>query len=249
MRQVRTAVILAAGMGTRLGKQGKFRPKGFLQLGKQTIIEESVARLKRAGIKRIIVATGHCREAYDELADASGGLISTVFNDRYMDSGSMYSLYCIKHEIDDDFLLLESDLIYEQRALAATLSYPKENCMLLSGFTSSNDEVFVKLDQDRLVNMSKDRESLGDVSGELVGITRISTTLFSQMLENAETAFEDSLLYDYETDCLVASGRHCPVYCHIERDLAWAEIDDAAHFERARSSVYPAILKRDSALP
>jgi len=249
MRPIQTAVILAAGMGTRLGRQGQFQPKGFLRLGEKTIIEESIVRLQRSGIKRVIIATGHCRESYDDLAENSEGLIQTVFNDRYMDSGSMYSLYCTRREIDDDFLLLESDLIYEQRAINSALSFPKDNCVLLSGFTESNDEVFVQVEKGRLVNMSKDRDSLGGVGGELVGITRISTTLFSHMLTIAEKEFEISHHYDYETDCLVTASSRCPVYCHLEPDLAWAEIDDAAHFERARSVVYPEIVKRDSALP
>lgn len=206
-------------------------------------------RLQRAGIDQITIATGHCREAYDELADASGGLITTVFNDRFMDSGSMYSLYCARHEIQDDFLLLESDLIYEQRALDSTLSFPKDNCVLLSGFTRSNDEVYVQCERDRLVNMSKHRESLDEISGELVGITRISLSLFSHMLTVSEAAFEKSDHYDYETDCLVDAGGHYPVYCHVEPDLAWAEIDDAAHLERARSAIYPEILRRDADLP
>lgn len=248
MQPVQTAVILAAGMGTRLGKQGKFQPKGFLRLGEKSIIEESVARLQRAGIERIIIVTGHCREWYDEFARASGGSVGTIFNEHYADSGSMYSLYCARNDIDDDFLLLESDLVYEQRALGSALSSPNDNCVLLSGFTESNDEVFVQCERDRLVNMSKNRQHLSCVSGELVGISRISTTLFSQMLKIAETAFETSRHYDYETDCLVDAGKTLPVYCRLVSDLAWAEIDDAAHLERARSSVYPEIVKRDSGM-
>lgn len=249
MQPVKTAVILAAGMGTRLGANGKSQPKGFLRLGEKSIIEESVARLQRAAIERIIIVTGHCREWYDEFARASGGSVVTIFNEYYADSGSMYSLYCARHYIEGDFLLLESDLVYEQRALNSALSFPKDNCVLLSGFTKSNDEVFVQCERDRLVNMSKNPRRLRGVSGELVGITRISTTLFSTMLEFAETAFEKSRHYDYETDCLVEAGTRVPVYCCLVPDLVWAEIDDASHLERARSIVYPEIAKRDSDLP
>ena len=248
MGQLKTAVILAAGMGTRLGARGESRPKGFLRLGKWSIIEESILRLRRSGIERIIIVTGHCREAYDELADASDSLIRTIHNDRYRESGSMYSLFCARHEIDEDFLLLESDLIYEQRALDAALSFPQDNCVLLSGFTESGDEVFVQQRQGRLLQMSKDRSQLGEVSGELVGITKISLDLFSHMLAVAETAFRHDLHYDYETDCLVAAANICSVYCHLVPDLMWAEIDDVRHLERARSLVYPAIVQRDSAL-
>ena len=189
----RIAVILAAGMGTRLGADFRSQPKGFLRLGQRPIIEESVEKLRRAGIDRIIIATGHCREYYEDFARNSGGLIQTVHNPRYSESGSLYSLYLLREQIDGDFLLLESDLIYEQRALTSAIEFPRDNCVLLSGFTGSGDEVFVELAAGRLVDMSKDRNELGEISGELVGITKISTALFEQMLATAEDLFLDSM--------------------------------------------------------
>jgi len=117
---VKTAVILAAGRGTRLKELGKEIPKGFLQLGEKPIIVESLEKLSAAGIERVVIVTGHCAEKYEELA-RSGNTeaeiqgqtelrgpsvtgtrssaratlprIVTVHNDRYADSGSLYSLY------------------------------------------------------------------------------------------------------------------------------------------------------------
>ena len=56
---IRTAVILAAGMGIRLKERGKLTPKSCLRLGKKPIIEESILRLLDAGIQRIVIVTGH----------------------------------------------------------------------------------------------------------------------------------------------------------------------------------------------
>ena len=249
MHRVKVAVILGAGMGTRLGAEGQSQPKGFLRIGTKPIIEESLARLRRAGIEHVLIVTGHCRESYDNLARESDGFVSTVHNPRFSESGSMYSLYCAKDEIEDDFLLLESDLIYEQNALRSALEFPRDNCLLLSDFTYSGDEVYVQQDEGRLVAMSKDASQLGDVAGELVGITRVSSALFSHMLAVSEQAFEHDLYFDYETDCLVTASAHHPVYCHLVPGLSWAEIDDAAHLERARSIVYPEIARRDAAAP
>jgi choline kinase len=157
MAAPKTAVILAAGMGTRLGSEWRLRPKGFLSLGERPIVEESLERLRRAEIDRVLIVTGHCNEYYDEIARRSGGMVETVHNARYQHSGSMYSLYLLKEMIHDDFLLLESDLIYEQRALTSAIKFPQDNCVLLSGLTGSSDEVFVELAAGRLVRMSKDR--------------------------------------------------------------------------------------------
>ena len=67
------------------------------------------------------------------------------------------------------------------------------------------------------------------------------------MLDIATQAFERSLLYDYETDCLVAAGQQIPIACPVVPDLVWSEIDDADHLERARATVYPEIRRRVAA--
>ncbi len=240
-----TAVILAAGMGTRLRDSHTGMPKGFLQLGDKPIVAESIDHLRAAGIDRIIIVTGHLAEFYEELA-ASDENITTVHNPAYAESGSMYSLWCARDQIDGSFLLLESDLIYEQRALDALMNGPEE-AILLSGKTNAGDEVYVETEGDfvagHLYNMSKDADALGaDPSGELVGITRISPELFRYMREYAEMEFhQDNLRVDYETDALVHAGRQMPIICPVIDDLIWAEIDDPAHLERARRTVYPAL--------
>lgn len=240
------AVILAAGMGTRLRGEFEGRPKGFLRLGEQAIIVESIDRLAGVGIDDILIVTGHCAEFYERLANERGGLVRTVHNAEFANSGSLYSLYCARAVIDVDFLLLESDLVYESRALTALLAHPADDAILLSGPTGAGDEVYVETRDGNLVAMSKDRAALGEVTGELVGISRISAGLFGRMCRIAEAAFADSLQLDYETDGLVAAGAGQPIACPVIADLAWFEIDDSAHLRRARETVYPEICRRDS---
>lgn len=244
---VDTAVILAAGMGSRLRQELDDRPKGLLVLGERPIIEESVLKLANAGIRRIILVTGYMKGAYEEFARAFPELVVTVHNEVYDESGSMYSLYCARGHLGGDFLLLESDLIYEQRALTDVLECRDDSCVLLSDWTLSGDEVFVSTRDGHLVDMSKDRSSLAEAPvGELVGITKISNRLFRRMEAFATDAFQRTLMVDYETDCLVGVAPLHPIGCRVVEGLLWAEIDDPEHLARARRSVYPAIRARDS---
>ena len=100
--KMNTAVILAAGMGTRLRAAHADMPKGFLELDGRPIVEDSIARLEQAGIRDIIIVTGYGSEHYDQLALRYAGLVRTAHNPRYAESGSMYSLYCARDVIDDD---------------------------------------------------------------------------------------------------------------------------------------------------
>ena len=243
--KLRVAVILAAGTGERLETLGKTIPKGFLRLGKRPIIEESIDNLLNAGIKQIIIVTGHHFEYYERLKESYSGIIETVYNGLYAESGSMYSLYCAKDRLMEDFLLLESDIVYEARAVSTLLQFPADNAVLLSGPTYSGDEVYVSAKGMRIVGMSKDPDKFDAYkAGELVGITKVSRLLFKEMIAEAEVHFGRTLLVDYETDCLSAVSARYPLFHCLVSDLIWSEIDTPSDMRHTQDTVYPAIVKQ-----
>jgi len=242
-------VILAAGMGVRLESLGQRMPKGFLSLGNGPIVGESLERLLGAGIERIVIATGHQAERYEELARAHPGRVETAHNPRYADSGSLYSLWCARGALDEDVLLLESDLIYERRALVTLLEHPEPDVLLVSAPTGAHDAVWVEAPGGHLADMSKDRTRLGpEIAGELVGISKVSRAFLRAMLAFGERRFAETLKVDYELQGLVQAARVRPMRVHLAPGLVWGEIDDLAHLERARTTVYPELCRRD-ALP
>lgn len=245
---IRTAVILAAGRGVRLGPLGRRIPKGCIQIapGGPTIVEESVALLRSRGITRVVIVTGHLHEFYEELVSGPlRGIAATVHNRSFAASGSMDSLVCASQVLDDDFLLLESDLVYEPRAIDAALDSSRADVVVLSGPTGSGDEVYVELLGATIGRISKDRASLNHATAELVGITRISTELYARMLAFAQTHANT----EYESGALTAIARNYLIYHALVPDLVWAEIDTPAHLRRVRRDVYPTLrrIERTSA--
>ena len=90
-------------------------PKGFLRLGERPIIEESIEKLLQCGVSNIVIGTGFGAHHYERLADRYPQ-VRCVLNAEYERSGSMYTLYELRHVLTERFLLLESDLIYERAA-------------------------------------------------------------------------------------------------------------------------------------
>ena len=122
------AVILAAGQGLRLGTHADNKPKGCLKLGDLSIIEESVEKLINIGVETIWVVTGFQSQYFDQLVDRFPDHLKTIRNKSYKISGSMYSLAQMSELINPPFLLLESDIIYEFRALEEIVNY--SDCLL-----------------------------------------------------------------------------------------------------------------------
>ena len=240
MQPVTTAVILAAGLGMRLRDTFSGKPKGLLSIGGVPLVERSIQQLMAHGIHDIIIVTGYLAEEYEALADAYP-TVRTVHNPSYADSGSMYSLYCARDAITGPFLLLESDLLYESRALSTLLDSPFEAAILVSGFTQSGDELYIETRDDYFYHMSKERRELQHIVGELVGISKISNTLFEKMIAYSSAYFQKSLHLHYEDGCLnqVAKETQIPI-CFVP-DLLWTEIDNAAHLHRAESVIWPQI--------
>jgi choline kinase len=240
------AVIVAAGRGVRLKGMGEQRPKGFIELGGRGIVERSVELLAAAGVERTLIVTGHLREWYEDLARRMPN-VELAHNPDFATSGSMYTLYLARNRIHEDFVLAESDLVYERRALDVLFAAPSADTLLTSGPTRSGDEVYVEAKAARLTGLSKKRETLqGEVVGELVGLTRISRRCLEAMCAHAETVFTGSKHLEYE-QALVAAARTVPVDCPVVHDLAWTEIDDENHLARARETVYPRIIEREAA--
>jgi 2-aminoethylphosphonate-pyruvate transaminase len=246
MSAPKLAVVVAAGRGVRLKGMGEQRPKGFIELGRRAIIERSIECLAAAGVERTLIVTGHLREFYEDLARRLPN-VELAHNPDYAASGSMYTLFLARERIDEDFVLAESDLVYEKKSLEVLFDAPGADTLLVSGPTRSGDEVYVEANGGRLTGLSKQRAALqGEVVGELVGLTRISQRCLAAMCAHAERVFRESKHLEYE-QALVAAAREIRIDCPVIADLAWTEIDDEHHLARARDEVYPRIIERDTA--
>lgn len=240
---VKTAVILAAGMGTRLKSvTNDMIPKGFLEIAGQTLVARSIKNLLSNGIEKVIIVTGHLHQYYDELAQRNDNIV-TVHNSDYGSTGSMASLAVAHLLLEEDFLLLESDLIYEERGIQVLQQTVEPDCILLSGETKSGDEVYVEVQNQGIHKISKDKNSLQHIYGELVGICKISKALLDVMMVEYEKNTNPQYHYEY---AIADAAQHYTVGYQKIDDLVWSEIDDASHLERVKQVIVPKlVLKKE----
>ena len=228
------AVILAAGMGVRLKELNRGIPKGFISLADDVpIIEHSIEALLACDVSDIIIVTGFMDEHYEHLR-SKYPKIKTVRNEKFSKTGTMYSLWCARKLIDTDFILLESDLIFEPRAIRELLESTVKNSLLITGKTEAGDEVYVEADGDWVKQISKDKKVLGSIEGEFIGVSRLSYDFYLKLIRIAEKSFESNLNASYDMDCFVTVADKIPLgFLKIENHL-WAEIDDALQLKRAQ---------------
>lgn len=234
--RIRTAVILAAG------KNEKFScPTGLLKVGGIPLIERLMRMLTSQGIDDIYIVTGYQKDMYESYFE--GRAVTLVNNPRYKWNGTMESLSMVKDLVTDDFLLLESNLIFEETAVQTLIESDEANQLILTAPSGSQDEAFVELDgQQNLFRISKDIHQLNRIDGEMIGVSRISLTLYRKMLEYFRDNQNPMLNYEYVIENI---GRIYQIRGVMMDDMAWTVIEDSELYRRAEELIYPRILKRE----
>ena len=146
------AVILAAGMGRRLKELTSNAIKCMVEVNGETMIEKSLRNLDNLGIlKKIIFVVGYEGDKLIEYITTLGikTLIEYIENDIYYKTNNIYSLYLAKDRLlEDDTLLLESDLVYEESVLRKIVDNPYPSLVLVSKFESWMDGTCITLDEN-----------------------------------------------------------------------------------------------------
>ena len=234
---VHTAVIMAAGLGSRFGKMTETMPKGFIEVGGKPMVIRSIETLLSCGIERIIIGTGYKKEAYEALKEKYPQ-IECVFSPRYAETNSMYTLYNCREVIgDDDFLLLESDIIFSRNAITEMLEDSHPDIMLITPVTKFQDQYYVEYDETGTLTRCSTKKDEIDAKGELVGIHKLSSSFYKTMCKEYEKIVDDKPKLGYEYQLLDMSQHTMPVYVLNAHDIYWYEIDDEQDLAYAEKNI------------
>lgn len=235
---VRTAVIMAAGMGTRFGKYTELVPKGFVEVHGLPMVVQSIETLIACGIEKIIIGTGYHKEVYEALCDQYQQVVC-CFSPRYAETNCLYTLWnCRKLIGNDDFLMLDSDLIYEPKAILSLIDCKYPSAILTTPVKKFQDSYFVEEDKNhRFVKWSKNYNEL-HACGELIGIHKLSNRFFREVCREFESNLKQNERSSYEPFFQKVSNTACPIYILKVDDLEWYEIDDEDDLEFAEKNIH-----------
>lgn len=237
-KHINTAVIMAAGMGTRFGAQTELKPKGFIPFKGKPMVLRAIETMCDAGIEKIVIGTGYHKEFYEALEEEYSGRVQCVFSPRYAETNSMYTLWNCREAIgDNDFLLFESDLVFEKKAVMELIDCPFDTAMLITPVTKFQDQYYVQMNENcELINCSVNKEDIKP-SGELVGIHKISNTFYRTLCSEYEKIVEQKPKLGYEFQLLDVSQHIAPMHVLRLDDLQWYEIDDEDDLKYAEENI------------
>lgn len=145
------ALILAAGMGKRLGEYTKNNTKCMVPVNGTPLIDRVLKQLSMLSLTRVVIVVGYEGEKLmDYIGNDKDGLkIEYVNNPVYDKTNNIYSLALAKQKLmEDDTLLIESDLIFDDGMFKLLLDNPNPNLALVAKYESWMDGTMVCIDKD-----------------------------------------------------------------------------------------------------
>lgn len=237
------ALMLAAGMGKRLGRFTKNSTKCMVPVNGKTLIEYAIESLIQCGIKKFVMVVGYkseilinfIKEKFPE-ERLNGMKIEFIENPIYDKTNNIYSLYLAKNCLaEDDTLLLESDLIFKKEILSSLISSSDKNVAVVSKFESWMDGTCTLLNCENQITQIVDKSAFKwnhtEEYYKTVNIYKFSKDFsknyYIPFLEAYQKAFGENEYYEQVLKVISFLSSTAIKGMKVSGD-DWYEIDDAA---------------------
>ncbi len=163
------AIILAAGLGSRLGAKANGQPKALQRVGHRSLIEHQLESLSAEGVGPVAVVIGH---GGDQIRTVLGDSVEYVVNEHPSETNSLYSLCLAREWLKKDVLILNCDVLFHPEVLKRLLRAEGNALAYDSTSHSGAEQTKVGLRGSRVVDLGKDFPETG-ARGENLGIVKL----------------------------------------------------------------------------
>ena len=243
------AIILAAGMGKRLGEYTQDNTKCMLEVNGVRLIDRTLDALSNLGVSRVVLVVGYKGQNVKDYVgnNYNDTPIEYVENPIYDKTNNIYSLYLAKdYMLQEDTLLLESDLIYEPAVLKKLLEDESPNIALVDKYESWMDGTVVTLDEENRITrfIDKNRFRFEEIKEyyKTVNIYKFSKEFSSKYYVPFLSAYSTALGNNeyYEQVLRVILHLHdAPLKALPLTGEIWYEIDDVQDLDIASGMFAP----------
>lgn len=242
MRDTMTGVILAAGAGTRLNGGAVVLPKCLAAPGGVPLIDRQIDALQSAGIDDVTIVVGFQAGVVQR---ACCGRARFIHNAAYAATNSLYSLWLARPLLDNGFVVMNCDVLFDPRMLADLLTARHDDALLVSYPEPGQppfgeEEMKVKVRRGRVADIAKTLRP-EETDGENVGIAKFGADGAGRLIRVLDGLIANGAAREWAPRSFRELARQHPLYAVGTRGLPWIEIDTPEDYRRAVRDVVPAI--------
>jgi len=233
------AVILAAGVGSRLKTLSGGKPKCLVEIGGKPIILHQLDALSDHGVGPVVCVLGYKAE---EVRAVIGQRATIVMNERYEDTNSLHSLWLARESVTGPFVLLNCDLLFDPDILDRLLEETGSALAYDSTSSRGREQTKVAIRERKVVDIGKDLPP-GSAKGESLGLLKFDAEGGTAMLQMADHLMRDGHEKAWVMEATRAVCQMVPLVAVNIAGKPWTEIDFPHDLDVARREVWPAIHK------
>jgi choline kinase len=237
------AVILAAGVASRLRPLTNDTPKCLLKIGDKSILERTIDNIVKNGINEIIVVTGYLRKMIEDflLENYPKVNFKFIYNEIFDSTNNIYSLWMTKDEvIGSDMLLFDSDIIFDSRIVEKLVNSGYDNCLALrSDHILGDEEIKILTDENGSITDIGKQINPNNAIGESIGIEKFSRKFVETLFKilDRKIVIEKDVNIFYEAAFQDALDRGSKIYPVDVEELKCMEIDTFEDIDIAKEFV------------
>ncbi len=231
------ALILAAGFGNRMSPLTNNKHKTLLEIDGEPIMDRIINSLLINSVNEILVVTGYrSEELISHLENTFPNVMfEFVHNERFRETNNIFSLSLAFEQkiIDDDILLIESDLIYTTEVISKAINSSYDNVALVSPYAIGLDGTVVQVQNNQITNifpphLQDENFNLFD-KFKTLNIYKFSKEFcnneFKKLLTYYANVIDDNCYYELILGILIYMQKRT-IYCEIIENDKWVEVDD-----------------------
>jgi len=236
------AVILAAGVASRLRPLTNNTPKCLLDVGDKKILERTIDNILENGINDIIIVTGYLKEMIEDFVITKYQSVDFTFlnNEKYASTNNIYSLWMCKDALaGEDMLLMDSDIVFESEIINRLINSSYKDCLALNDHELGEEEIKLIVDTDNAIKEISKVCSIKDAIGESIGIELFSKELLVSLYSELDVMVKeeglDNVFYELAFERIIKKGEK--IYPVNVTDLYSMEIDTVEDYEMVSNEV------------
>ena len=233
------AIILAAGVGSRIRPLTDNCPKSLLKIGGKTILEMMLSHIQDCGISDVVFVLGYLQEQIKDYVSTNFPDLNAHFitNEKYSETNTGFSLMLAMESIKgSNFVKFDADVVFDKEILKKLIECEHENCLCIDkNINLDEEEIKVIIDkQNRVVKASK-TVNPKEAVGESIGIEKISAETAKLLLAELKAMMADEQNYQeyYEAAYERLIEKNVPFNTLDITGLKWTEIDTKEDFTTA----------------
>ncbi len=236
------AVILAAGIASRLRPLTEHTPKCLLKIGEKCLLERTIDGLLANRLDEILIVTGYLQEQIVSFVKEHYPTLSVkfIYNEKYHSTNNIYSLWLAGPYVKGEkILLLDSDIVFDPELARAVLNSPYDNALALNRHPLGEEEMKVVADaRGKIVEISKTC-AVETAAGESIGIEKMSSTYVRHLWETLDQLIlqekQENVFYEVAFDRLIHLGQTFEIV--DTTDYFSMELDTIEDFQQATQHI------------